>query len=160
MFVGLVSVPLILDCPVANAPPVKLPVTVGALHAYVVPNGTISVPLVGVTEKLLPLHAVAVVFAIAALGLTVTVTVKVEPTQLPAAPLVGVTVYKTVCAVLVKLVSVCPIVLTPIVCVASPVTFTLSTTVHVYVVLAGIIVAVGLFVGRTLNAVPLQIVAV
>jgi hypothetical protein len=87
--------------------------------------------LVGVTEKLLPLHAVAVVFAIAALGLTVTVTVKVEPTQFPAAPLVGVTVYTTVCAVFVKLVSVCPIVLTPIVCAASPVTLTLSTTDHV-----------------------------
>ena len=116
--------------------------------------------MVGVTVKLLPLHAVAVVFAIAAFGFTVTVTVKVEPTQLPAAPLVGVTVYTTVCAVLVKLVSVCPMVLTPIVCSDSPVTFTLSTTVHMYVVLVGIIVAVGLFVGRTLNAVPLQIVAV
>ena len=119
-----------------------------------------SVPLVGVTVKLLPLHAIAVVFAIAAFGLTVTVTVKVEPTQLPAAPLVGVTVYTTVCAVLVKLVSVCPIVLTPIVCSDSPVTLILSTTVQMYVVLAGIIVVVGLFVGRTLNAVPLHIVAV
>ena len=50
-----------------------------------------------------------------ALGLTVTVTVKVDPTQLPDTPLVGVTVYTTVCAVLVKLVKVWPIVLTPIV---------------------------------------------
>ena len=74
-----------------------------------------SVPLVGVTEKLLPLHAVAVVFAIAAFGLTVTVTVNVAPTQFPVVPLVGVTVYTTVCAVLVKLVSVCPMVLTPMV---------------------------------------------
>ena len=48
----------------------------------------------------------AVVLAIDAFGFTVTVTVNVEPTQLPAAPLVGVTVYTTVCAVLVKLVSV------------------------------------------------------
>ena len=53
-------------------------------------------PLVGVTEKLLPLHAVAVVFAMAAFGLTVTVTVKVAPTQFPVVPLVGVTVYTTV----------------------------------------------------------------
>ena len=107
MFVGFVSVPAMLDCPVANAPPVKLPVTVGALHAYVVPDGTISPPpLLGVTVKPVPLQVLAVLFAIVALGLTVTVTVNVDPTQLPAAPLVGVTVYTTVCVVLVKLVSV------------------------------------------------------
>ena len=34
MLVGFVSVPLILDCPVAVAPPVKPPVTTGnTLHA-------------------------------------------------------------------------------------------------------------------------------
>ena len=71
------------------------------------PDGTISPPpLLGVTVNPVPLHELAVLFAIFAFGLTVTVTVNVEPTQLPAAPLVGVTVYTTVCAVLVKLVKV------------------------------------------------------
>jgi hypothetical protein len=107
MFVGFVSVPLILDCKLAVAPPVNPPVTTGnALHAYVVPDGTMSVPLLGVTVNPVPLHVLAVLFAIFAFGLTVTVTVNVDPTQLPAAPLVGVTVYTTVCAVLVKLVKV------------------------------------------------------
>jgi hypothetical protein len=65
---------------------------VGALHAYLIPDGTISVPFVGVTVKPTPLHVVAVLLAIRGFGLTVTITVNVEPTQLPAAPLVGVTV--------------------------------------------------------------------
>ena len=74
-----------------------------------VPVGTISVPLLGVTVKPTPLHVVAVLFAIVAFGLTVTVTVNDVPTQLPAAPLVGVTVYVIVCATLVMFVNVCPI---------------------------------------------------
>jgi len=108
VFVGLVSVPLILDCPVAVAPPVNPPVTTGnALHAYVVHDGTMSPPpLLGVTVNPVPLQVLAVLLSIVALGLTVTVTVNVDPTQFPAAPLVGVTVYTTVCAVLVKLVNV------------------------------------------------------
>jgi hypothetical protein len=106
VFVGLVSVPAILACPVALTPPVKLPVTVGALQAYVVPVGTISVPFVGVTVNPLPLQILAVLFATDGVGLTVTVIVKLVPTQLPASPLVGVTVYTTVCAVFVVLVKV------------------------------------------------------
>jgi hypothetical protein len=47
-----------------------------------------------------------VLFAMVAIGFTVTVTVKLEPTQLPSAPLVGVTVYTTVCTILVVFVSV------------------------------------------------------
>ena len=39
-------------------------------------------------------------------GFKVTVIVNVDPTQLPAAPLLGVTVYTTVCIVLLVLVSV------------------------------------------------------
>jgi hypothetical protein len=94
-------------CPVALAPPVKFPVTVGALQVYVVPVGTISPPaLLGVTVNPVPLQVLAVLFAIVAIGLTVTVTVNVDPTQLPASPLVGVTVYTTVCAVFVVLVKV------------------------------------------------------
>jgi hypothetical protein len=98
VFVGLVSVPLILDCKLAVAPPVNPPVTTGnALHAYVVPVGTISPPpLLGVTVNPVPLQVLAVLFAIVAIGFTVTVIVKLVPTQLPSAPLVGVTVYTTV----------------------------------------------------------------
>ena len=39
----------------------------------------------------------------------VTVIVKFDPTQFPAAPLVGVTVYVIVCEVFVALLKVCPI---------------------------------------------------
>ena len=53
-----------------------------------------------------PLHIVLVLFATTGVGFTVTVTVKLDPTQLPASPLVGVTVYTTVCAVFVVLVKV------------------------------------------------------
>ena len=70
------------------------------------PDGTISPPpLLGVTVKPVPLQVLAVLFAIVAIGFTVTVTVNVDPTQLPSAPLVGVTVYTTVCTVFVVLVS-------------------------------------------------------
>jgi hypothetical protein len=107
VFVGLVSVPVMLACPVALAPPVKLPVTVGVLQAYVVPDGTISPPaLLGVTVNPVPLQVLAVLFATDGVGFTVTVIVKLVPTQLPASPLVGVTVYTTVCAVFVVLVKV------------------------------------------------------
>ena len=83
ILVGLASVPLILACPVANAPPVKLPVTVGALHAYVVPDGTMSPPpLLGVNVKPIPLHVLAVLFVIVAFGLTVSVNDFVDPVQL------------------------------------------------------------------------------
>jgi hypothetical protein len=55
----------------------------------VVPAGTISVPLVGVTEKVPPLQIVAVLFAIVGFGLTVTVTVNGVPLHVPD---LGVTV--------------------------------------------------------------------
>ena len=67
------------------------------VHVYVVDAGTISLPLLlGVTVNAVPLHIVAVLLAITGVGFTVTVTVKLVPTQLPASPLVGVTVYTTV----------------------------------------------------------------
>ena len=74
---------------------------------YVVDVGTISPPtLLGVIVKAVPLHIVLVLLAITGVGFTVTVTVKLVPTQLPASPLVGVTVYTTVCTVFVVLASV------------------------------------------------------
>jgi hypothetical protein len=64
---------------------------------YVVNAGTISPPtLLGVIVNADPLHIVAVLLAITGVGFTVTVTVKLVPTQLPASPLLGVTVYVTV----------------------------------------------------------------
>ena len=55
----------------------------------VAPVGT---PLAGLTVKVDPLHTVVVNAGITGVGLTVTVTVKVDPTQAPGAPDVGVTV--------------------------------------------------------------------
>ena len=71
------------------APPVIKPVTVGVSQVYVVPAGTISDPLTGITLNGAPLHATAVLLAITGFGFKVTTTVNVGPTQLP---LVGVTV--------------------------------------------------------------------
>ena len=73
------------------------PVTTGVDQLYIVPDGTISPPpLLGVTVNEALLQAFTDRLAINGLGLTVTVTVNVEPTQLPCAPDVGVTVYTTV----------------------------------------------------------------
>ena len=55
----------------------------------VAPVGT---PLAGDTVKVPPLQMVAVCAGITGTGLTVIVTVKVDPTHDPAAPDVGVTV--------------------------------------------------------------------
>ena len=71
---------------------------------YVVPAGTIfPPPSVGVTVKAPPLQIVAVWLVTDGCGLTVTVTVKLLPVQLPD---VGVTVYVNVADALVVLVSV------------------------------------------------------
>ena len=47
---------------------------------------------IGTTVKVSPLQIVAVLSLITGFGFTVTVIVKVEPTQLPETPEVGVTV--------------------------------------------------------------------
>src|SRR5215472_6415557 len=129
------------------------PVTVGADQVYVVPPGTISVPLTGVTLKLPPLQIVCVCAAMVGTGLTVTVTVKVEPVQLPD---VGVTVYVAVCAVLVGLVSV-PVILAWLVPAAPPVMPPVTVGAdHVYVVPPGTISVP--FTGVTLKLPPLQMI--
>jgi hypothetical protein len=62
------------------APPVMPPVTTGADQLYTVPAGTISPPpLMGVTVNKTLLQAFTVRLAINGFGLTVTVTVNVEP---------------------------------------------------------------------------------
>ena len=97
--VGFVNVPVILFDPLPVLPPVINPVTTGALHAYVVPAGTMPfVIFVGVTVKLTPLQVTVVIAVITAVGLIVTVTVNTAPVQVP---LVGVTVYVAVLAMFV-----------------------------------------------------------
>ena len=77
MFVGLVSVPLILVALLPIAPPVIPPVTLGADQLYNVPAGTIPlVTLVGVTLKITPLQVTVVIAVMTAVGLSVTVSVK------------------------------------------------------------------------------------
>ena len=85
----MVNNPLILLAPVADAPPVIPPVIAGTDQLYVVPAGTIPlVKFVGVAVKATPLHVIAVIGVITAVGFTVTVTENTTPVQLP---LVGVT---------------------------------------------------------------------
>jgi hypothetical protein len=72
------------------APPVTLPVNVGAFQLYLVNNGTIPfVPSVGVTTNATPLHVTVVIAVTSGVGFNVTVTVKFVPKH-PAAVL-GVT---------------------------------------------------------------------
>jgi hypothetical protein len=91
----LTKLPVIVDALLPDAPPVIPPVTVGTLQLYNVPAGTMPfVPFTGVTLKNTPLHVVFVIALITADGFTFTVTVNVDPTQVPD---VGVTVYVAVC---------------------------------------------------------------
>ena len=102
---AFVKVPLINACAVPAAPPLIPTVTDGDAQVYVVPAGTTPfTPLVGDEVKLAPLQITAVIALIVALGLTVTVTVKEAPIQLP--PEVGVTVYVAVLTVLLLFVKV------------------------------------------------------
>jgi hypothetical protein len=102
--VEFVRLPVILVWLVPAAPPLMLPVTDGAAHEYVVPEGTIPLVLfTGVIVKLVPLQEVAVMAVTAGLGLTVTVTVKVDPVHNAVA---GVTVYVAVATAFVVFVSV------------------------------------------------------
>ena len=107
--VVLVKVPVVNDdATVPDTRPV-IPAVVGALQLYVVPAGMMFVPVnVAAVSATLPgLHTGAGVWlTIDGFGFTTTLTVKVDPSQLPAAdPPVGVTVYTTVIAALVVLVN-------------------------------------------------------
>ena len=69
-----------IDTPLADEPPVKLPVIDGADQLYVVPAGTIPlVTLVGVTVKVTPLQVIVLIAVIAGVGLIVTVTLNTKP---------------------------------------------------------------------------------
>ena len=78
----------------ALEPPVKPPVTLGALQLYNVPAGTIPlVVFTGLTVNSTPLQLTVVIAFITAVGLIVTVTVNAAPVQFPDN---GVTVYVAV----------------------------------------------------------------
>ena len=91
VLVGLNRLPVITDTAVALAPPVSPPVTDGVDQLYVVPAGTIPlIPSVGVTVNDTPLQVTVVIAVITAVGLIVTVTVKVVP--IPQLTMFGVTI--------------------------------------------------------------------
>ena len=83
--------PVMLEALDPGAPPVMPPVTVGVPQLYVVPVGTMfPPPFAGVTMNPIPLHVDAVCGVVTdGVGVTVTVTVKFAPVQLPD---LGVTV--------------------------------------------------------------------
>ena len=91
-------------------------------------------------------------------GFTSMVTVNVGPVQVPV---LGVTVYTTLCDMLVVFTNVCVIDVCPVGWLLSPVTFVLSAKVHVYVVFTGNITVGGLLAGMlTVNNEPLHTEAV
>ena len=76
--------PLIVVAFVAGAPPVKPPVTLGALQLYNVPAGTMpSVRFVGLTVNATPLQLTELIAVITAVGFIVIVTVNVAPVHAP-----------------------------------------------------------------------------
>ena len=84
VFNGFVKVPLIVVAFVAGDPPVKPPVTLGALQLYNVPAGTIPlVRFVGLTVNATPLQLTELIAVITAVGLIVIVTVNVAPVHAP-----------------------------------------------------------------------------
>ena len=147
----MTKVPVIVVALLPDAPPVILPVTPGALHAYVVPAGiTPFMPFVGVTPKLTPLHDVAVIAVINADGFRFTVTEKEAPVHDPDT---GVTIYVAVTTPIVVFVKVPVIEFTPDACDNPPVNPTPVGVVQVYVVPAGTIPFVP-FTGLTVNNTP------
>jgi hypothetical protein len=144
---------------VADAPPVTVPVNVGALQLYKLPSGTIPlVWFVGVTTNGTPLHVTVLIAVTSGVGFNVTVNVKFAPTQ-PAAVL-GVTVYVTVCVSFVRFSRLPNIVVTLFVADAPPVTVPVNVgTLQLYKPFIGTIPFVP-FVGVTTNGTPLHVTVV
>jgi hypothetical protein len=144
---------------VADAPPVTVPVNVGTFQLYTLPSGTMPfVGFDGVTTNGTPLHVTVVIVVISAVGGTVTVTVKLLPTQ-PAAVL-GVTIYVAVCTVFCVLRSVPNTVSRLFVADAPPVIVAVNVGKgQLYNVLAGTIPFVSLL-GVTTNGTPLHVTVV
>jgi hypothetical protein len=143
VFVGLVSVPVIILCDVPDAPPMIPPVTTGNDQLYVVPTGTISSPLIpppltGVNTKLPLLHIISSFALIEGVGLTVTVNVNTSPGH-PVGD-TGVITYVAVCTSFVGFVNVPVMILVPLAD-APPVTPPVTTgNDQLYVVPTGTIV--------------------
>jgi hypothetical protein len=158
--VKLVKVPIILAAgtPLAT-PPVIPPVTIGAVHVYIVPAGTTPfVTSTGVDVKAVPPHVTAVIGVTTGIGFTVTVNVKVAPAGQPAT--VGVTVYVAVCELLVAFVKV-PVILAAGKALATPPVMPPVTdgAVQVYVVPAGTIPLVPL-TGVDVKAILVHVITV
>ena len=146
--------PLIVVAFVAGDPPVKPPVTLGALQLYNVPAGTMpSVRFVGLTVNATPLQLTEVISVITAVGLIVIVTVNVAPVHDPDN---GVTIYVAVCVVFNGFVKV-PLIVVAFVAGAPPVNPPVTLgALQLYNVPAGTIPSVRL-VGLTVKATPLQL---
>jgi hypothetical protein len=144
---------------VADAPPVTVPVNVGALQLYTLPSGTMPfVRLVGVTTNATPLHVTVVIVLISAVGGKVTVNVKFVPTQLAA--VLGVITYVTVCVSFVRLSNDPYTVVILLLMVAPPVTLPVNVgAFQLYLVNNGTIPFVP-SVGVTTNATPLHVTVV
>ena len=155
VFVGFVNVPVIVDTPLPVPPPLNPPVTLGALHAYVVPAGTIPfVTFTGVTLKNTPLHETPVIALITADGFTFTVNENTAPVQLPDN---GVTRYVAVLVIFVVLPKSPLIPFDADACVTPPVMPVPVGALHVNVVPAGITPFVP-SVGVILKNTPLHVV--
>ena len=149
--------PVILDAPAPDTPPLTPVVVIGADQLYVVPNGTIPlIPLVGEARNATPLHVTVLIDVIFTRGLSVRVNWNDAPVQ----PLVnGITVYVALCAVLVGLVRL-PLILVCVNAAAPPVTPPVTIGAdQLYVVPAGTTPFTPL-VGVTVNNTPLHVTVV
>ena len=80
--VELDKVPVIVEAPAPDAPPLTPVVVTGADQLYVVPAGTMPLtPLVGDTRIATPLQVVVVIAVIVALGFNVSVNWNDAPAQ-------------------------------------------------------------------------------
>ncbi len=156
--VGFTKLPVILAAPLPLAPPVILPVTLGALQLYNVPAGTIPfVPFTGVSVNNTPVQLTPVIALILAVGFTVTVNVKFPFT--PQLTEVGVIVYVAVCVVFVGLVNV-PVIIDAPLPVPPPVILPVTDgALQLYNVPAGTTPLIPL-VGDDVNNTPLHVVDV
>jgi hypothetical protein len=158
LLVPFAKLPVILAAPLPLVPPVIPPVTLGALQLYNVPAGTMPfVPFTGVSVNNAPSQLTPVIALILAVGLTVTVNVKLPFT--PQLTVVGVIVYVAVCVVFVGLVNV-PVIIDAPLPVPPPVILPVTDgALQLYVVPAGTTPFVP-FVGVALNNTPLHVIDV
>ena len=124
------------------------------------PAGTIlPLPFTGEMMNSSLLHIVSLCNNTLGRGATITITSNGFPSQLPASPETGNTLYTTVSTLLEVLYNVALIVSFRLGSALSPIIFALlATNVHLYLVPFGIMVVSSVF-GRIINSSPLQIVS-